>query len=605
MAKICDEVPAPLYQHYDDEFARIRLKLDARLSDSLPSTREASLYDIDEAESVPTEAKTRLSILYKSKQHELQRYQSRVAELESEGRYLEAATEQGNIIKLRRGLKKHMSFSAQDEVLLVERQANLLLQCPTLGRHCEAVRLLENFIRDKESMLTDEASGRIKLKIGELYLADGKLGDIEKVKLAERFLNEAATLLDTLSPFPHELYPRSVERLVRTLETLQKPDDARGLKSYVERKLLEDSNARLNCDINWEYTDEPECMALAWCRTRINPAFAVESWDFKFDSTIQGTSAIHSAVRDGQIEVVREMLVEVEQIDALDSDECTPLLIAAQERYSDIFELLLDHRASLNKVDRSGQTVLHKCQTHSRDGRDLAIASLIHDREPTLMNAQESTGKTALWMACEESNEKMVEFLLGHDADPNTPSSKNKTPLQVAAEMRSSQGTRERHINRLRIIEMLLKHGADTNQTDNLGNTPLYTAASNGDSEVVRLLLDPDYKTKVDSPGRHGQTPVAAAVQNRHIPVIRELVSRGASVTSKGAGRNGKSAEDWAKGDHNKALRDALRAGDSRRMSEQSVGTIWHATSSTSSDSLQTRDSGTSKPFRKLFKHGG
>ncbi|KAJ2991817.1 hypothetical protein NUW58_g2382 [Xylaria curta] len=607
LTKMYEEgVLAPPYQHYDDEFERIRLKVDARLSDTLPSTRAASLYDPEEVVSVPIEATPRLSILHKAKQQGLQWYQSRVAELESERRYLEAATEQGNIVALRRGLKLkgHMVLSAQDEALLVERQVNLLLQCPTVGRHCEAANLLESLIRDKEQMLTDEVSGRIKLKLGELYLAEGKSGNFEKIKIAKRALADAATLLEHLNPFPHELYLRSVERLVRVLEKLGKPNDARELKVYVEEQLSRDSNAGLDCHINWGYTDVPECKALAWCRAQIDLAVTVDSPGFKFDSVVQGTSALHLAVRGGPIEVLKEMLVEVEQVNALDSNDCTPLLIAAEERRSDIFELLLDHKASLSKVDRTGQTVLHKCQTHRRDGRDIAISRLIHGRQPALMNATDSTGKTALLVACEESNDKMVEFLVTHEADPNVASSKNKTPLQIAVDMRSSQGTRERHANRLRIIEILLKHGAETNQTDNLGNTPLYTAASKGDLAVVQLLLEPQHKTSIDFPGRHGQTPVAAAVQNRHISVITELVSRGANVTSRVAGGTGKSAEDWARGDHNKALRDALRAGNNRRMSEHSVGNMWQATSATSSDSSQTRDSGTQKPFRRIFRSG-
>ncbi|KAK5629225.1 hypothetical protein RRF57_004940 [Xylaria bambusicola] len=596
-------MPAPPYPNGDDDLERIRLKLNARLSNSLPPTRDTSLYEPSETASVTTEAKARLSILYKARQQELQEYQSRVAELESQRRFLEAAREQGNIIKLRRRIKENMPLNSQDEALLVEKQADLLLQCPTVKRHNEAIELLENLIDEKDYLLTDEANGRIKLKIGELYLAQGRLGYIEKFKLAKNILNDAATLLETLSPFPHELYLRSLERLVRALEMLRKPNDVRGLKSYVKR-LLEHANVELNYEMNWEYEDEPESLALAWCRTQTNPSFAVDSPGFKFDSIVQGTSPLHLAIREGHSEVLREMLVEVEQVDIRDSEERTPLLIAAQERCIDIFKLLLDHKASLNNVDKLGRTVLHKCQSNSRDGRDIAIARLIYGREPSLVNTTDLAGKTALLMACEESNEQMVDFLLSHEADPNITSTKNKTPLQIAVEMRSSRSTRERHANRLRIIALLLEHGAKSNPTDNLGNTPLYTAASNGDLEVVQLLLDPEYKTKVDLFGRHGQTPLAAAVQHKHEDIIKELVSSGATVTLKGTG--GKSAEDWARGDHNKALRDALRVGNSRRMSQHSVRTSGQKTmSSTSSDSTNKRDSGSSRRLRGLFRSGG
>ncbi|KAI1183786.1 ankyrin repeat-containing domain protein [Nemania serpens] len=462
-------------------------------------------------------------------------------------------------------------------------------------------------------MLADtKVIGRVWLKIGELYMEGGKLGHINNAKRLARaryFLDRAASLLEDLSPFPHVLYLRSVECLVRTLETLGETDNARHLKEYLETQLSNNPDVVLDCHVNWEYAEEPEREALAWCRTQTNPAFDVETPHFKFDNIEQGTSAIHSAVRDGQFEVVREMLVEVENIDARDSDGSTPLMIAAEQRHtriSDIFELLLDHNASLDEVDNSRQTVLHRCQTSARDGHDITMARLSLQRKPGLINSKESAGKTALWMACEKSNEKMVKFLLDNKADPNIPSTKNQTPLQVAVEMRSSQGIHRRRISRLRIIEMLLEGGADSNQRDNLGNTPLHTAAAHGDLEVVKLLLHPDHKTRVDLPGRHGQTPVAAAAERRFIQVVEELISHGASVTSKGARENGKSADDWAKGDHNKPLRDAFLAADSRRLSEGSVGTIWDANrSSTSSGSVQTHTSSSSSTgLRRILTIG-
>ncbi|KAJ3580127.1 hypothetical protein NPX13_g436 [Xylaria arbuscula] len=503
-------VPAPPYHDDDHEFETVRLKVNARATNSVSPTRETSLYDVSEAASIFTEATAPLPIIYRARLQELQEYQNRVTELESKRRLLEAATQQGTIVKLRRRLEKHMPLSAQDEALLVEKQADLLLRCHTVGRHLEAVKLLEDLIEDKEYMLNNETNGRIKLKMGELYIDQGRLGVTEKLKLAKNVLSDAETLLETLSPFPHALYLRSLKCLVRTLDMLRKPNDVRSLKSYVNKR-LKDSNVTLDYQVNWEYEDEPECKALEWCRMQTSPSFTVESPTFKFDSIIQGTTALHLVVRQGRSEVLREMLVEVENIDVRDSDECTPLLIAAQERCSDTFKLLLDHGASLEEVDKLGQTVLHKCQSHSRDGRDIAIASIVQERAPVLINATESTGKTALWLACEESNEKMVEFLLDHDADPNIPSIKKKTPLQVAVDMRSSPSTRERHSNRLHIIEMLLRRASDPNQIDNLGNTPLYTAASSGDLKVVEVLLDPEYKTKVDLFGRHSQTPLAAA----------------------------------------------------------------------------------------------
>ncbi|KAI0878857.1 ankyrin repeat-containing domain protein [Hypoxylon argillaceum] len=584
-----EEVPAPPYQP-DDDLKSITFKVDAILR-GVP----------DKVTSAPTEAKPFWSILDEAKKNELQWYESRVEELKSERRFLEAATEQGNIIDIHHRLKQHKPITtedAQEEALLVEKQADYLIQCFTFRRHFEAATLLENIVETKETLLTNEVNGRIMLKIGELYMAGGKLehtNDTTQLERAKGFLSKAATLLGELSPRPYELYLRSVKCLVRTLETLREPAEARSLKRHVERVLLDDSEAGLDHHINWGDMDDPECKAMAWCRSQTNPTFNVESLDFRFDSIIEGTTAIHSAVRAGQVEVLREMLVEVKQIDTLDSNGSTPLLIAAEQGHAEIFELLLNHNASLSEVDSSKQTVLHKCQTSTRNGHDIAIARLILDHEPDLINSKEATGKTALWFACEKSNDKMVEFLLDNNADPNIPSAKNQTPLQLAVNMRSSEGGRKMQAYRRRIIDNLLRRGADSNQRDNLDNTPLHTAALHGDLEVIELLLHPDYKTDINSPGRNDQTPVAAAAEHMHIAVVAELVSKGANITLKGARGNGKSAEDWAKGPY-KALREALHPAENRRMSENSVRT--HATkSSISSDSSMAR-------IRKRFSFG-
>ncbi|KAI1132242.1 ankyrin repeat-containing domain protein [Nemania abortiva] len=584
--KIQEEMsaPAPPYQPHD-ELKNIRLEVDAMLR-GIPI----------EATSTTTGVKPLLSIMDKARKEESQWSENRVAELESEGRFLEAATEQENVISLHRVSTQHTPFTPHDEASLVERRADYLLRCFTAWRHFEAVTLLENFIENKGVMLSNEVNARIMLKIGELYMDGRKLRHIDdaiRLTHAEGFLERAATLLGELDPPPYKLYLRSVKCLVRTLEMLNKPADARRLKTYLENQLSNNLDAGFDRHVDWDYAEDLEFAVMAWCRTQTNPAFNVESLDFRFDGIVQGTSPLHSAVRDGQIEVVREMLVEIEQIDILDSDGSTPLLIAADQRHTEIFELLLNRNANLNVADRSEQTVLHKCQTSSHNRRGIPIAKLVLDRElePNFINAQDSAGKTALWMACEHNNEKMVEFLLDNNADPNIPSTKNQTPLLIAVDMRSSDSSHRRKLNRLRIIEMLLKRGANSNQADNLGKTPLHTAALHGHLDVVKLLLQPEYKTEVDLPGRNDQAPVAAAAEHTHIEVVEELASKGANVASKGVRGIGKSAEDWAKGYGSKALRDALQPVARRRMSETSMATTsrFGNRSSTSSDSSSSR----------------
>lgn len=116
-----NEVSAPPYQTHD-KLESIRLEVDTMLHDG-PGDKP----------NIPTGVDAPPSIIDKANGQELQSYESRVLALESEARFLDAATEQGILINLRRGLKEHIPFTAQDEALLVERQADYLLRCHTVG----------------------------------------------------------------------------------------------------------------------------------------------------------------------------------------------------------------------------------------------------------------------------------------------------------------------------------------------------------------------------------------------------------------------------------------------------------------------------------------
>lgn len=92
----------------------------------------------------------------------------------------------------------------------------------------------------------------------------------------------------------------------------------------------------------------------------------------------------------------------------------------------------------------------------------------------------------------------------------------------------------------------LLNEGADANLQARNGDTPLITAARVGFADAVRRLLGRG--AKVDLANRMGETPLIVAVQQRHVPLVKLLLEAGANP-DKPDSAAGYSARDYAKRD--------------------------------------------------------
>jgi len=117
--------------------------------------------------------------------------------------------------------------------------------------------------------------------------------------------------------------------------------------------------------------------------------------------------------------------------------------------------------------------------------RDGNKATELLDTRPTLVNARNAKGRTALVIAIQRSDEQWTGFLLSRGADPNLAERGGDTPLIAAARVGFLQG-----------VEWLLARGAKVDGTNNLMETALIAAVQARQLPVVKLLLergaDPD-----------------------------------------------------------------------------------------------------------------
>jgi len=99
------------------------------------------------------------------------------------------------------------------------------------------------------------------------------------------------------------------------------------------------------------------------------------------------------------------------------------------------------------------------------------------------------------------------------------------------------------------VKEMVEAKGTDVNTAID-GRLPLHYASDYGQLEVIRYLLSKG--AKVDSPDKHGISPLLAAIWEGHTTCVQFLVEKGASKA--GTAPDGSSYVEAAEKEEIKAL---------------------------------------------------
>lgn len=150
------------------------------------------------------------------------------------------------------------------------------------------------------------------------------------------------------------------------------------------------------------------------------------------------------ALKKGNVDLVKDLLKEIGDINLKDRDKNTPLILASKWNNLEVAELLLE-----------------------QNGVDLEIKGELE--------------RTALMWAVSQGNLEMASLLLGKGANPNAKGLAGMSLLIYAVDGDEPD---------YEIVKLLIDSGVDVNAADRNGETPLRFAIENGLFEIVQLLVE-------------------------------------------------------------------------------------------------------------------
>ena len=135
-----------------------------------------------------------------------------------------------------------------------------------------------------------------------------------------------------------------------------------------------------------------------------------------------GKSSIHQAAYDGDIQAIKQHLVDGMDVNAKDADGWTPLSTAAHEGHREVAELLIAKGADVNAKGVFEMTPLHEAAASGR--------------------------------------KEMAEQLIAKGADVNAKNERGQTPVDYAERVNAFHSTERKK----ETIALLRKHGGKTGE---------------------------------------------------------------------------------------------------------------------------------------------
>lgn len=193
----------------------------------------------------------------------------------------------------------------------------------------------------------------------------------------------------------------------------------------------------------------------------------------------EAVTLFHEAASKGDIPALKKALQQGVDINAINRQQRTAILIAAMNKQYDTVQFLIDEGADINFQDETCfNPFLWGCLND-----DLTLVKIMVKAKADL-TLLTRFGGVGITPAAEKGHVEIVrELLETTDINFNHTNFVGWTPLLEAIVLNDG-GAKQQEI-----VRLLLKHGANPQMTDKYGKTPLYLARQKGYQEIVDLLL--------------------------------------------------------------------------------------------------------------------
>ncbi|KAF0754411.1 hypothetical protein AaE_005341, partial [Aphanomyces astaci] len=173
------------------------------------------------------------------------------------------------------------------------------------------------------------------------------------------------------------------------------------------------------------------------------------------------------------------LMVAARGIDSkLYTDEDIPVGAAFSQDCATNVRLLLEAKADVNVINKSGETALFQAVNYGGD-QAIVMVKMLLEGDLCHVDVQDEDGLTPLHVAVKRGQADIVALLINRKSNVHAKTSEGKSPLHLACQY-----------GHFAVVEILVKYQPVLNELTEDRQTPLILAASCGSMAIVRLLLD-------------------------------------------------------------------------------------------------------------------
>jgi ankyrin repeat protein len=243
-----------------------------------------------------------------------------------------------------------------------------------------------------------------------------------------------------------------------------------------------------------------------------------------------GMTALHYTAREGHMAAARALVESGADINPINADKFSPLVMAIANGHFDLAWYLLDHGADPNLATLTGLAALYAtvdvqwaphawfpqpsteqekvsyldlmkaliekgANVNAPMGEKLWFRSFTND-----YTWVDPAGATPFWRAAQSSDMAAMHLLVDHGADPKIATKSGETPLMAAAGIGwAANWSVNAPFPLMDAVKYCVELGNDVNAVDNRGYTALHGAAYLGNNDMVNYLVSKGAKVDVRS----------------------------------------------------------------------------------------------------------